>query len=94
MSVNELLQLLVNGGAVTGIAWAVAWLLDDFSWWHKFSPLAKKLLILAFSVALGVGATAVLGAQTWNEYAQSVIYIVTAWLATQVAHEKDPGRVF
>jgi len=90
---TKVIEWLSVGGAVSVVSWLVAWLLDDFAWWNALKPQYKKLLILAASVLIGVGAKYL---QLHEElmvvlkpYLDATVLVVTAWLATQVAHKAD-----
>ena len=89
----ELLQALQGPLAVAAFAWVAAWGLEDFAFWQGLGSKAKSLLVLVFSIALGVGAVWFAGHPEWvaaaDPYIKAVLAISGAWLSTQVAHRKD-----
>ena len=85
--------LTAGGGAVLVIAWAVAWGLEDWPSWGRLDSRLKKLAILVFAILLGMAAKALQLHPGWVEairpYLDTLVIIISAWLATQVAHKID-----
>lgn len=90
---NEVLQWLTAGGSVAVAAWFVSWLLEDFTWWQALPSASKKLLILAASLLIGVGAQALIlhpaALTALRPYLDTAVLVIVAWLATQAAHKAD-----
>ena len=52
----ELLQWLLAGGAVAVVVWAVSWIPEDWSWWHKLQKEVKYAVQVGLSMVIGAGA--------------------------------------
>ena len=92
--VNEVLKWLVGGGSVAVVSWSVSWFLEGMVWWENISSKLRGLLILLVSALLGVGATYVLSLppetlEPIMPYLTTGLLVISAWLATQVAHRAD-----
>jgi hypothetical protein len=83
-----------GGGAFILVAWAVSWGLEGLPWWDTLTSKLKQLIILGTAVVLGLlgvwlnsmpAVVAVI-----EPYFRVVMYVVLAWLSTQVAHKLDP----
>ena len=92
----ELLSWITTGGSVAVVSWFVSWLLEDFHWWQVIKSQYKRLLILL--VALGLGSSGQYLAlhpeamQAVQPYLDTGVMVITAWLATQVAHRADGAK--
>jgi len=91
----DLLGWLAGAGSVILVSWAVSWGLEGWKVWESLTAKFKSLVILLVAILLGVLATWL---QTRPEllevvapYAATIIAIVIAWLATQVAHKANKG---
>jgi len=98
MTISDILARLtdVDGGAFLFVSWFVSWALEGSAGWKGLSKVQKQAIILGASALLGVGA-AVLGnypaaIAAIEPYAQPVIYVIGAWLATQTAHRLNVLR--
>lgn len=95
-SLATILTWLAAGGSVIAVSWATSWALEGWSLWATLQPRSKSLIILALAIVLGVGASAIVQSPPalafCGKYAPPVIGSVVVWLATQVAHGKDPKR--
>lgn len=98
MNLKELLDFVtgLDGGAFIIVSWGFAWAMENFEGWQKLTSKARSLIVLAVSLILGLGTVWL---QTQPElvaaaepYAQTAIYIILAWLGTQLAHKVDPKR--
>lgn len=98
MGVNDLIAWLTgaDGGAFIFITWALSWAFEEATWWQALSSKLKSLIILILSALLGVGSVALQQnpalVAALEPYLQPVIYIVIAWLGTQVAHRINPAK--
>ena len=98
MNENVFVEILdwltsVEGGAFIVVSWGLSWALEGITWWDGLTSKLRSLIILVVSILLGLltvwfktmpGVLA-----TVEPYANTVVYIVLAWLATQVAHKGD-----
>jgi len=95
---TDLLSWLVGaeGGAFILVSWALSWALEGLKWWEELVSKAKSLIILGVAVLLGLVSVWLTSHPTIVEaiapYMQAVMYIVSAWLATQVAHRLNSLR--
>ena len=92
-TIGDLLGWLAGAGAVILVSWATSWALEGWAVWHKLSPKLRSGIILLVAVLLGIGATWLKTQQEFllliAPYVATVIAIVIAWLATQVAHKNQ-----
>ena len=99
MGIDSILDFLTgsDGGAFLVVGWALAWALEGSPWWQALTGKAKSLIILAVSLALG-GLTVYLKmhpaiVEAIAPYVEPLIYVVLAWLGTQVPHKINPSRI-
>lgn len=89
----ELVNWLTIGGSVSLVSWFVSWLLEDFDWWNAMKSQYRRLIILGAALAIGAGAKALqLNEELLNAllpYLDTGVLVITAWVATQVAHKAD-----
>jgi hypothetical protein len=89
----DLLQALQGPLAVGVFVWFASWGMEEFAFWQALSGKAKSLIVLGFSVLLGVGSVWFSGHPAWVEtaapYVKAVLAICGAWLGTQVVHRND-----
>jgi len=95
-TVWELLGWLAGPGSVILVAWAISWGCEGWDKWDNLPGKLKGLIIVLVSAVLGIISTWL---QTQPEfldivapYIATLISIVIAWLATQVAHKNDIDR--
>jgi hypothetical protein len=85
-----------TAGGLVVVMWFVSWLLEKNSWWHSLQSKTRSAIIWGASVLIGVGAFVLAQnpelVATIDPYFKVVLYVTVAWLATQVAHNKDPER--
>jgi hypothetical protein len=90
MTVDQLIQYLVTGGAVVVASWAASWGLEEFAWWAALPAKAKQFSILGASAVLACLGQFLLSrpdiVALIAPYLQAVILTVAAWLGTQTAH--------
>jgi len=90
---SDLLQALQGPLAVGVFVWFASWGMEEFAFWQALSSKGKSLVVLAFSVLLGVGAVWFSGHPAWVEaaapYVKAVLAICGSWLGSQVIHRKD-----
>lgn len=98
MDLDKLLQSLMTGGAVALVSWFASWLLEEFSWWATLSSKVKQVAVLFGALVMGSLAIAY---QTLvppeikamlEPYFQMSILTISAWLASQIAHNINPKR--
>lgn len=91
MTLEEALQYLLGGGALAVASWFASWFLEEFAWWHALASKVKSSIILAISIAIGAIALLLQSRPDWvaalEPFAQFVFIVLSAWLATQVAHK-------
>ena len=92
--VNEVLRWLTGAGAIAVVSWFASWFLEGFAWWAALASRVRSLIILIVAILLGLGATWVLSLppetlEPYLPYLTAIVLIITAWLATQVAHRAD-----
>lgn len=98
MNLNQILDFLTgaDGAGFLWVSWALSWAFEGAAWWQALSSKLKSLIFLGISGLLGVGAVylklhpAVVAAV--EPYVQPLIYMVIAWLGSQVAHRMNPLR--
>ena len=92
--VQEILRWLAGAGAIAVVSWFASWFLEGFAWWDGIASKFKQLIILVLALLLGLVATWVLSLPPetlapYLPYMSAVVLVITAWLATQVAHRAD-----
>jgi len=93
---SSVLAWLVAGGSVFVVNYALAWLAENFAFWHKLPPVAKIFIPIITSVLLAFGAQQLLQFPDVIDLAQPywslLVTIVVAWLGSQkgyVTAKKD-----
>lgn len=85
-----------NAGGYLIIAWALSWAAEKFGFWKNMTSDIKGLIVLGTSILLGFGAYTLnqfpAVVEAISPYFMIVVYCTIAWLATQIAHAKDPLR--
>jgi len=92
--VNEVLKWLAGAGALAVVSWFASWFLEGFAWWAALASRVKSLIILVVAIVIGLIATWVLSLPPetlapYLPYLTAIVMVITAWLATQVAHRAD-----
>ncbi len=89
----DLLQALQGPLAVGVVVWAASWGMEEFKFWQALAPKSKSLIVLGFSILLGIGAVWFSGHPEWvaaaEPYIKSVLGVCGAWLGSQVFHRND-----
>ena len=85
-----LLWVLQGGGAMVLAGFIVAYLLENFAFWHNLPTFIKKFTPWVLAALLGLGAKAVLLGDLLSyvpAILQSVILMFVAWLFSQIAYK-------
>lgn len=92
-NVWDLLGWLAGAGSVILVSWATSWALEGWSVWQNMTSKLKSFIILVVAIILGVFATWIQTKPDVLElaapYVATIIAIIVAWLATQVAHKAN-----
>jgi len=87
--VEVLTWLTTEGGAVIAAGVVIAFLAENFPWWHKLPSWAKTVIPMSLSVAIAFGSMALLQVPfvaSLSPIYRVVVLIVLAWLSSQVAY--------
>lgn len=89
---NEVLLFLVAGGSAIVVNALLAFLAENFQFWHKIAKNGKLLISLLLSVGIGAGAYYLLSLPDLITFIQPywalIVTIVLAWLGSQFAYMK------
>ena len=89
---TSVLAWTVAGGSVFLVNYALAWLVENFEFWHKIPKNGKLIMSLVLSILIGGGAYYLLSLPdvitVIQPYWALIITIVLAWLGSQYAYMK------
>jgi|3_EtaG_2_1085321.scaffolds.fasta_scaffold18324_3 hypothetical protein len=96
MEFEQALSYLAGAGAFVVTSYVASWGLEEFGFWHALHTKVRSLIVLALSIGLGLGATALLRdpdlVAAISPWAVPVLLIGGAWIVTQKAHQSSPTR--
>jgi len=97
-TLSEVLMWITGtgGGAWLVVMWFVSWALEGTAFWQRLSSQVKTVIMLVSAGLLGAGGQVLLNnpeiVAMIDPYVRPFIYAVMIWLASQVAHGKNPLR--
>lgn len=97
---TDLQQFVIWLGSPVAVGVLVAYLLEQFSFWHKLEPQHKRLIVFALSVALPPLSQWIQGHATPGMFSQvDTVYQLALqglflWLGSQVAHGNNLLREY
>ena len=84
---QSVLVWLVAGGSVYVVGYTLAWVAENFEFWHKLPPIVKTLVPIVLSILVGFGAQQLLAMPDIVEgiqpYWELIVITVLAWLGSQ-----------
>jgi len=90
-TLEEFLLWVGAGGGATIIAGlVVAYLLENFAWWHNFPRMVKLIVPLALAAAFGFAAQTVIVSDLLTmipESVQVLLLMLIGWMATQLGYK-------